>query len=142
MFTNILVPVDLSDEKTWRKPVEYAIEMARQAGGTLHVMSVIPSFGSPLVGSYFPEGYEDEMLAHARQELQNFVDDRIPADIHAEAVVTIGNIYEEVLQAAERLGSDLIVMGRSSSTKTSFLLGPNAARVVRHARTAVLVAGD
>lgn len=142
MFKNILVPVDLGDEKTWRKQFSDAVELARQSGAVLHVMSVVPSYSSPLVGSFFPKNYEKDMLAEAKKELARFVADHVPEGIQAEPVVAIGSVYEEVILAAEQFKCDLIIMGRSSSTKTSFLLGPNAARVVRHARTSVLVASD
>lgn len=142
MFRNILVPVDLSDEATSRKPMERAIELARQSGGQLHVMYVVPSFSTALVGSYFPPDYETKMLADAEAGLERFLSEHVPADISANPLVVVGTIYEEVIRAARELDCDLVVMGRSSSGKASFLLGPNSARVVRHARTSVLVASD
>lgn len=139
MFRNILVPVDISDEQTWRKQINTAVDMARQSGATLHIMSVVPSYSSPLVGSFFPKGYEQEMLTQAREELARFVAENVPDDVRAEPVVAIGSIYEEVILAAKQFSCDLIILGRSSSSKTNFLLGPNAARVVRHTRTSVMV---
>lgn len=139
MFRSILVPVDLSDERTWRRQIDAAIDMARQSDASLYIMSVVPSFSSPLVGSYFPKGYEKEMLAQAKGELARFIEENLPEDLRAEPVVAIGSIYEEVILAAKQFKCDLIILGRSSSSKTNFLLGPNAARVVRHTRTSVMV---
>lgn len=142
MFKHILLPVDLDDERTWRKQIDTAVDMTRQSGATLHIMSVVPSYSSPLVGSFFPRGYEQEMLTQAREELSRFVAKNVPEDVRAEPVVAIGSIYEEVILAAKQFNCDLIILGRSSSGKTNFLLGPNAARVVRHARTSVMVTED
>ncbi len=51
-------------------------------------------------------------------------------------------IYEEVLRAAERLGADLIVMAAHRPELSDYLIGPNSARVVRHARQSVLILRD
>lgn len=139
MYQDILVPVDMSDESTWRKPLEAAIALARQFGSRLHVMTVVPSIKSPLVGSFFPEDYEQKMHEHANQELHAFVAQHVPSELAVQTIVAAGTVYEEVINYAQQLNCDLIVMGRSSSSKTSFLLGPNAARVMRHANTSVLV---
>ena len=40
---NILVPVDLDDESTWRKPLSTAVEYVGWAGGKVHVITVVPN---------------------------------------------------------------------------------------------------
>ncbi len=139
MYKDILVPVDMSDESTWRKPLEAAIALARQFGARLHVMTVVPSLKSPLVGSFFPEGYEQKMHEKASEELHAFIAQHVPSEQSVQAIVAAGTVYEEVINYAQQLNCDLIVMGRSSSSKISFLMGPNAERVMRHANTSVLV---
>lgn len=142
MYKDILVPVDMSDEKTWRKPLEAAVALAQKFGSRLHVMTVVPSLKSPLVGSFFPPDYEQRMHEQANQEIHAFIQQHVPADLTVQTIVAVGTVYEQVMNTAQQLNCDLIIMGRSSSEKTSFLLGPNAARVVRHANTSVLVAHD
>ena len=46
---------------------------------------------------------------------------------------------EQVLRMAEEIGCDLIVMAAGNPSLARYLLGPNAARVVRHANCCVLV---
>jgi len=54
-------------------------------------------------------------------------------------VIAHGNIYEEIIRTANKLKVDLIVMGSHRPALEDYLLGPNAARVMRHAAQSVLV---
>ncbi len=53
-----------------------------------------------------------------------------------------GTIYQEILSAARKIEVDLIVMASHRPALEDYLLGPNAARVVRHADCSVLVVRD
>ena len=46
MAKTIMLPVDLSDEHSWRRPLAEALDLIG-AGGVLHVVSVLPDFGMP-----------------------------------------------------------------------------------------------
>jgi nucleotide-binding universal stress UspA family protein len=48
-------------------------------------------------------------------------------------------VYEEILATARDLKADLIVMASHRPELKDYLLGPNAARVVRHSDVSVLV---
>ena len=64
-------------------------------------------------------------------------------DLQPNAAVTHGpTIYTEILAFAEEVGGDLIVVGSHRPAMKDYLLGTNAARVVRHARCSVLVARE
>ena len=54
-------------------------------------------------------------------------------------LVATGSIYEEILEVAKKTGADLIVIGAHQPHLSEFLLGPNAARVVRHSKCSVYV---
>ncbi len=47
--------------------------------------------------------------------------------------------YREIMAFADETGCDLIVMTSHRPELSDYLLSPNAARVVRHARQSVLV---
>jgi nucleotide-binding universal stress UspA family protein len=58
-------------------------------------------------------------------------------------LVTHGtSIYAEILGVAEEAEADLVVVGSHRPAMKDYLLGTNAARVVRHARCSVLVARE
>lgn len=139
MFSNILVPVDLSDESTWHRPIEAAVGLARQAGATLHVLSVVPPVDSPLVLGMLPRDHEKRMYETARQELSAFVDEHVPDDLDARPQIAMGRVHQEVIRAAAELDCDLIVMGRGGEQRGGHLLGSNTDRVVRHSTIPVMV---
>jgi nucleotide-binding universal stress UspA family protein len=139
MYRNILLPVDLSDEHSWRKALPTAIALRAAFQAQLHVMTVVPDFGLPMVGQFFPEGYEAKAHQHVAAELEAFVAQQVPEDVTARRIVATGKIYQQILRVAKEVGADLIVMGSHHPELSDYLLGPNAARVVRHADCSVMV---
>nr|MBC8445409.1 universal stress protein [Rhodospirillaceae bacterium] len=79
------------------------------------------------------------MLQSVNESLQDFIKTNIPGDIGAEACIAEGSVYSAILKTAKKMNSDLIIIGSHRPTMGDFLLGPNAARVVRHAECSVLV---
>lgn len=139
MFKNILLAVDLNDPESQEKAVATALEQAQASDSTLHVMTVVPDFGMSMVGSFFPENYENEALEAANKQLHAYVSDKVPEGTAVRHVVAHGRIYEEILRYAEESDADLIVMASHRPELKDYLLGPNAARVVRHAKMSVMV---
>ena len=139
MFRSILVPVDLSDKHSWRKALPSAIAMCEAFGARLHVMTVVPEFGLPIVGQYFPEGYEEKARQQAAKQLKAFVAEQVPDAVPTRRIVAEGKIYREILKAAQTIRADLIVMGSHHPELKDYLLGPNAAKVMRHADCSVMV---
>jgi nucleotide-binding universal stress UspA family protein len=139
MFTSILVPVDLAANSGKRRALAVAVDMARRYDADLTVMTVIPDFGMSIVGSFFEEGFAERALAEAASKLGAFCAEHVPADLRRHERVAQGSIYDEVLRAAREIGCDCIVMGSHRPELKDYLLGPNAARVVRHAPCSVVV---
>lgn len=139
MYKNILLTIDLGNREAETKAVAAAIELARAGGSTLHVMTVVPDYGMSIVGGFFPKGHEQQAVGHANDELHAFVKASVPADIRHRHIVGHGSIYQQILHYADVTRADLIVLSASRPGLEDYLIGPNAARVVRHSRTSVLV---
>ena len=139
MYKDILLPVDLGEESSWNKALPTAIELCKAFGCRLHLMTVVPDFGSAVVASYFPKDFEKRALDSAGDELHTFAKAHVPGGITVQHVVAHGTVYEEILDCAKRIGADLIVMASHRPELKDFLIGPNASRVVRHADRSVLV---
>ena len=139
MYNDILLPIDMSDERTWKKPLATGIEFAQQFQAKLHLLTVLPSLSMPIVASFFPSDYEQKATQEAAKQMQDFIDEQVPKGLDVQTHIVLGSVYEEILHAADRINCDLIIMGRSGEAHSNFLLGPNAARVVRHADRSVLV---
>jgi nucleotide-binding universal stress UspA family protein len=139
MYRNVLVPVDLSDKHSWRKALPTAVSLCETFEARLHLITVVPEFGLPMVGQFFPEGYEAKLRQQAAKQLKEFSATQVPDAIPCRRIVVEGKIYQEILKAAETIKADLIVMGSHRPELGDYLLGPNAAKVVRHAKCSVMV---
>ena len=142
MYRDILLAVDLADAQTQKKALSAAIACCRAFGARLRIITVVPDFGMSVVGSYFPKNYIQDALAETEEALQAFTDEHIPDDIPVQRIVAHGTIYKEIIFYAEQEGCDLIVMTSNRPSLEDYLLGPNAARVVRHSKASVLVVRD
>jgi nucleotide-binding universal stress UspA family protein len=139
MYRTILLPVDLSDKHSWRKALPTAIALGATFQADVHVLTVVPDFGLPMVGQFFPEGYEAKAHAHVAAQLEDFVAAQVPEHVTVKRIVANGKIYQQILRVAKEVGADLIVMGSHHPELSDYLLGPNAARVMRHADCSVMV---
>ncbi len=139
MFKHVLLSVDLEQESSWTKALPVAVDLCKSFGATLHVLTVIPNFGMSIVGQYFPKNYEKEVGEKVLARLKDFVAEKIPGDLSVQHIVGQGTVYEVILDMAETVNADLIVMASHRPELQDFLLGPNASRVVRHAKCSVMV---
>jgi nucleotide-binding universal stress UspA family protein len=139
MYKNILLSVDLGHKSSWEKALPQAVELCQASGATLHVLTVVPDFGMTIVGQYFPKGYEKDVAGKVLDALKTFVADNVPKGVTVQHCVGEGVVYETILKLAREVGADLIVVGAGRPDLKEYLLGPNAARVARHADMSVLI---
>lgn len=137
MYKDILLSVDLEDDDSWCKALPTAVEYAKAFGSSIHVISVVPEFG--MVRQFFPDDYESQLKDSVKTKLHEFTAQRIPDDVPVRHIIAHGAIYREINTAAEQIKADLIIMASHRQGVDDYLLGPNAARVVRHSRRSVLV---
>ena len=138
-YRKILLPIDLNDEASWSDALPVATDIARSAGATVSVVAVVPDVGMSIVGSFFPDNFEHDAIAEARRRLAAFAASHVDPAILGELRIGHGSVYKEILDIAAALDIDLIVLSAHRPDLSDYLLGPNAARVVRHARCSVLV---
>ena len=139
MYKDILLTVDLTDESSYAKALPTAVEFCKAFGATLHLLTVVPDFGMTAVAQFFPEGFEEKAVAKAREDLEALAAARVPEGVAVRHVVAYGGVYDKILEVAKDVDADLIVMASHRPELKDYLLGPNAARVVRHADRSVLV---
>ncbi len=140
MPETILLPIDLSSPPSWERALPRALALVD--GGVLHVLTVIPNFGASMVGNFFDEGWMERALHEVGEKLTAWVNAHIPDAQEVHPHVVHGRIYDEIIRAADRLEAGTIVLGAPPADVTDYLLGPNAARVVRHSRKSVFVVRD
>jgi nucleotide-binding universal stress UspA family protein len=142
MYKNILVPVDLDDESSWKSCLPKAAAMAEAFGAKLNLMTVVPDFGMAIVAQYFPRDHEARISEEAGKRLADLAREHLPNTVTPEVVIGHGRPYSEILREANERGCDLIMMASHRPELSDYLLGPNSARVVRHAICSVLVVRD
>lgn len=142
MYKSILLPIDLGDLSSGKKAKDTAVMLAEQNNAELHVVAVVPDFGMSIVGIHFEEGFEKKAIASGGDQLSKYINDNISTSATVKGHVLHGTIYNEILAAAKKLGSDLIVMSSHRPAFSDYLLGPNAARVMRHAKQSVFIVRD
>jgi len=142
MYKSILLPVDLNQESSWKKALPAAIHMAQSMSAKIHVITVIPDYGMAVVGNFFTADYENYATTTTQSALDKFVKDHLDAELVASDTVAHGTIYKEIVNAAIEKDCDLIILASHRPETSDYLLGPNAARVVRHANQSVLVVRD
>jgi nucleotide-binding universal stress UspA family protein len=139
MAKHVLLPVDPDSPTSYEKALPEAVAQAERRGATLHVMTVVPAFGSSIVASYFPEDFEQRTLKHAEEELHRVIEGRIPAGIPHQMIVAHGRIHQEICRVAKELGAELIVMASHKPEWSDNFLAPNAAQVLQHTPVSVMV---
>ncbi|MBM6581695.1 universal stress protein [Microvirga sp. BT689] len=138
-FRTVLVPVDLTHPETAELTIELATAVAHAAGGTVHLIYVLPALPLSAMGSDLPLALADEVQREAEQELAilaattHLPDEALSISVHA------GSVCDEVLREAEKIGADLIIVGSHRPSMASYLLGSNAGPIVRHSKCSVLV---
>ena len=142
MYKDILFPIDVNEDSSWRIALPVAVEYATAFGSKLHVVTVIPDYGMSIVSQYFPKNSDETIIKAMTEKLHEFTKENIPETIPVQHIITQGTVYEAIIDAANKVDADLIVMAAHRPELKDYLLGPNSARVVRHSDRSVLVVRD
>lgn len=139
-MTKILVPVDLAHEDSWRQVLPEAVAEARLREAELHLLAIVPDYGSVLVGDHFPQSFEAELLERAARQLGDLRGREVPGELRCETHISRGHVADRILECADRIGADLIVMGsHEPGSLRSMFVGSVADRIVHNAKQSVLV---
>ena len=133
----ILVPVDSSEFAI--KAVEKAIQMAKEQGAQLTIMSVVAQFEG--VAQEVPVHFADRLKDQAKQAVNRGKQLVEQAGLPCQTLVEVGTSpADSIVRYAEESKTDLIVMGhRGLSALGRFVVGSVASRVVAYAPCSVLV---
>ncbi|WP_170760022.1 universal stress protein [Ruegeria lacuscaerulensis] len=141
MTKSVLCAVDISNGDLDVHVLKTAATLADQENAQLDVVTVLPDFGESWVSGFFQSDFHDKAIEDAHTKLVEMCIATLGADRNKKIrhVIATGTAYQEILKTAEGAGSDLIVIGAHKPDLKDYLLGPNAARVVRHSNVSVYV---
>lgn len=141
----ILCPIDFSEFS--RRALQHAIATARWYESRLSVLYALPVLPAvEIIPSLAPEpGQQVRLAAIDRQRLQEvaerFVRDAAPGGVPVDIIVTDAqDVHREILEQADTLKADLLVMGTHGRTGFDrLLLGSITEKVLRKAACPVMV---
>ena len=149
MVRHLLVPIDGSELTD--AAVDAALELAKQSGARVSFFHVQPSYyGRPDVAIYgeglvldpaLSEQFSQANARFAATILEKALKQAQAAGVEASSNTCVSPlVHEAILEAAERLGCDLIAMASHGRRGLAgLLIGSETQRVLTHAKLPVLV---
>jgi nucleotide-binding universal stress UspA family protein len=141
MYKQILVPIDLSDPELAKPAIANAAMMARQTEGTIRLVNVLP-LTPVMLAEYVPPDFEVQQRKAAEDAIAIIAKESGLEPARVSTAVRQGGIYQEILEEANSIHADLIVMSSHRPQRhavRTYFLGSNAGHVVRYAKCSVLV---
>ncbi|EOX8190811.1 universal stress protein UspF [Escherichia coli] len=149
MNRTILVPIDISDSELTQRVISHVEAEAKIDDAEakiddaeVHFLTVIPSlpYYASLGLAYSAElPAMDDLKAEAKSQLEEIIKKfKLPTDrvhVHVEE----GSPKDRILEMAKKIPAHMIIIASHRPDITTYLLGSNAAAVVRHAECSVLV---
>ena len=138
----ILVPTDFSEDA--KRALETATDLAGTFGSRvvlLHAYSVELPFTSPTFGVtvFLPKNFDAEYRNHAMLQVEHLVEEAAGKGVDVTGLAVERTAWPAILDQAEVLHADLIVMGTRGLTGIKHLaFASTAERVVRRASCPVL----
>ncbi|GEO82768.1 universal stress protein [Pararhodospirillum oryzae] len=139
MYAHILVPLDPRVPYDWETTLPRAVALARLDKARLHLLTVVPAFGSSVVGEFFPGGRERDVATQVLESLKARTDSAVPEDVSVQNMVAEGAPEEAVLRMAEQVKADLLVVGLPTGGRAGCLSAPHITTLVRRAPCSVFV---
>ncbi|QHA85750.1 universal stress protein [Serratia rhizosphaerae] len=140
MYQMILVPVDLEEPQLTDNAIKHVEYLAKVSGAKVHLFHALPDASAFVTAySFGIKEFENQAEVNAIDKLKNIISEmELPLD-RLSYTISFGSPRDEVLQLADEIGADLIVVGSRRPSVKTYLLGSNAAAIVRHAKTSVMV---
>lgn len=135
----IIAAVDLQHKDSDGHVVNEAILLAQTHGAEIELIFVIPDQQNSFAQHYIPEEMRQQVETAAERELAEFSAGFDWAGIAHRQKVLRGVVYETLIERAQEVSARFIVIGSSKPGLKDLFMGPNAARVARHAPCSVLV---
>jgi universal stress protein F len=137
VFKTILVPVDLYTEGVAAQQLAVAKRFAEAANGEIIVLYVVPGIPG-YAQSELPSGTHESVLSEAKKKL-DAVAQSAGLGGNVKLVMLEGKPARAILDHANEIQADLIIMASHDPNLTDYLLGSTAARVVHHAHCSMFI---
>ncbi len=137
----ILLPIDSSDCS--KVAASYALKVAELNNAELHVIHIVDETTASAYAEQKKISRDQafrQLVKEGKKMVEEVVREAAKKGLATKSYVRTGVVVEQIVQAAEEFGADLIVMGTHGRTGSSrMIVGSVAEKVIRHAPCPVLV---
>jgi len=141
MYERIVVPTDGSEASM--RAAREAFDIAREGGGTVHVVSVVDeSPGSLLLSSESMGPLMERLHEDAEASLESIRAEAPPGTDVVTDVTRGTNVFQAIVGYAEDVDADLLVMGSTGRSGVGGILGSTTQRVTETTAIPVLVVSN
>lgn len=135
MFSNIMIPVDLSHAEQLDKAMAIAASLAKQHDAKATVVGVTQS--GPTMIARTPEEFAEKLGVYAAENSQKHgVTFTAHSEISHDPTI---DLDDTLMGAAESIGADLIVMASHVPGFAEYVFASNAGYLASHSKMSVFV---
>ena len=124
MHTKLLVPTDFTEVA--HTAINHAVRIAETTKGEVILLNVVKS--KEEMSSATEKMAEEEKIAKS-----------FNPDCNVKSVVRIGNIFDDIGQAADEIGANLIIMGTHGASGWQKVVGSHALKVITNSSVPFIV---
>jgi len=139
-INKILVPIDFSDYS--KKALQYSVKIAKRFEANISLVYVIEPAVYPAdfsMGQIAVPAADMDLHERAKEELKNLAATEIGETISVEIILKTGKPFVEIIETANDIDADMIIIATHGHTGVEHLLfGSTAEKVVRKAPCPVL----
>ncbi|WP_114417413.1 universal stress protein [Marinospirillum perlucidum] len=147
-YKTLLLATDFSEGS--KNAVDQAIRLAKMSGARLHLLHIITELADKRrrrIPADVIDVFIREINQHAEEDMETFKQKyfapAIAEGLEITTEILVGSGYQDILEAAEKIPADMIIMGvHSRSGLERALVGSMAERVVSHSSIPVLTVRD
>lgn len=142
MYKNILVPIDIDEDNLMNKAIPLVEDIAKNEDPYVHFLYVLPKLPQ---SSYYRLVMNGDQLdqgclkTSAEKELKKIIERFDLPEDRMQTHICIGTPRDAILQVADEVNADLIVIGSHNPEDDSYHIGSTAADITRYAKRSVIV---
>lgn len=142
MYKTILVPIDIDEDNLLNKAITLVENIAKREDPYVHFLYVLPKLPQ---SSYYRlvmngDQLDQVCLKISRKRVKKIIARFDLPEDRIETHICIGKPRDGILQIADQVNADLIVVSSHNPEADSYHLGSTAADITRYAKRSVMVA--
>jgi nucleotide-binding universal stress UspA family protein len=137
MTKTVLVPIDISQTSGVAASLEVALTLATAANARILLLNVVEEI-PPYAAVSLPKGIYENAVSDAMAALERMKTEHALPET-TNVLVRKGHASRTILDVAEEVDSDVVVLASHDPGFADHFLGSVAARIVRHAHCSVHV---